>query len=91
MQGPSELGASGALVEWSRFDDLPQIEVPTLVIGAQYDTMDPDHMRAVADQFAHGTYLHCPEGAHMAMWDDADHYVPGVLAFLRRVCDEASP
>lgn len=85
MQGPSELGASGALVEWDRFDDLRDINVPTLVIGAEFDTMDPVYMQAMARQLPHGRYLHCPEGAHMAMWDDADHYIPGVLAFLQDV------
>ena len=42
MQGPSELGASGKLADWDRTADLKKITVPTLVIGAQYDTMDPN-------------------------------------------------
>src|SRR5262249_661750 len=44
MQGPSELGASGKLLHWDRIAELAQIEVPTLTIGARYDTMDPRHM-----------------------------------------------
>ena len=28
MQGPSELGASGKLLDWDRTADLPRIEVP---------------------------------------------------------------
>ena len=50
MQGPSELGISpGAkLAHWERTDDLASIEVPTLVIGARYDTMDPAHMEMMA-------------------------------------------
>lgn len=46
MQGPSELGASGRLEKWDRFADLKRIKVPTLVMGAKYDTMDPAHMEA---------------------------------------------
>ena len=45
MQGPSELGASGVLVNWDRSADLHRITVPTLVIGARYDTMDPHGWR----------------------------------------------
>ena len=45
MQGPSELGLSGKLSDWDRTDDLGRIEVPTLVIGARHDTMDPAFMR----------------------------------------------
>ncbi|MDH3751067.1 MAG: proline iminopeptidase-family hydrolase, partial [Gammaproteobacteria bacterium] len=33
LQGPSELGASGKLVNWDRTDALSEIQVPTLVIG----------------------------------------------------------
>src|SRR5439155_13336250 len=44
MQGPSEMGASGKLVNWDRTADLGNITVPTLTIGAKYDTMDPAHM-----------------------------------------------
>jgi len=94
MQGPSELGASGALVEWDRFDDLAQISVPTLVIGAEHDTMDPEHMQAMAEQIPDGRHLHCPDGAHMAMWDDPEHYLSGLLAFLMDVAgseDVAGP
>ena len=44
MQGPSEMSASGRLVNWDRSADLGKIKVPTLVIGAGHDTMDPKHM-----------------------------------------------
>src|SRR6266508_3275552 len=54
MQGPSELGASGKLVDWDRTADLARIAVPTLVVGAQYDTMDPKHMKGMADAVGHG-------------------------------------
>ena len=83
MQGPSELGASGRLEKWDRTGDLKRINVPTLVIGATYDTMDPEHMRWMADQLPRGRYLHCPDGSHLAQFDDPQHYFPGLLDFLR--------
>jgi proline iminopeptidase len=82
MQGPSELGLSGSLSEWDRFDDLAQIRVPTLVIGARYDTMDPKHMAAMADQLPNGRYLECPNGSHLAMYDDQETYFAGLTEFL---------
>src|SRR3954470_13244057 len=36
MQGPSEMGASGRLVNWDRFNDLKRIRLPTLVISGKY-------------------------------------------------------
>ena len=43
--GPGEFGPPGRLEKWDRKADLPRIAVPTLVVGARHDTMDPDHMR----------------------------------------------
>jgi proline iminopeptidase len=85
MQGPSELGISPSakLAQWSRFDDLASIELPTLVIGARHDTMDPDHMAAMAQRLPHGSYLYCPEGSHLAMYDDQQTYFAGLISFLR--------
>ena len=82
MQGPSELGASGKLLEWDRTDALSRIQVPTLVIGARHDTMDPEHMEWMAGQLPNGEYLYCPEGSHMAMYDDQEPYMNGVIQFL---------
>jgi proline iminopeptidase len=89
MQGPSELGASGLLVDWDRTADLSRIELPTLVIGARYDTMDPAHMEWMAGQFPNGEYLYCPEGSHVALVDDQEIYMDGLIRFIRGV-DAAS-
>jgi proline iminopeptidase len=85
MQGPSELGSSGRLERWSRTADLPKITVPTLVIGARHDTMDPRHMEMMASKVRHGRYLHCPNGSHFALYDDQKTYFEGLLAFIRDV------
>jgi len=85
MQGPSELGASGKLVNWDRTTDLGKIAVPTLVIGARYDTMDPAHMETMAGKVQKGRYLFCPNGSHMAMYDDQKVYVDGVIRFVQDV------
>ncbi len=85
MQGPSELGASGKLAQWDRTARLADIRVPTLVIGARYDTMDPSHMRAMARALPRSRYLECPEGSHLAMHDDEQRYFEGLLRFLEDV------
>jgi proline iminopeptidase len=85
MQGPSELGAGGVLMGWDRTEDLARITVPTLVIGAQHDTMDPAWMEMMATRLPRGRYLCCPNGSHMAMYDDQATYFGGVIEFLRAV------
>jgi proline iminopeptidase len=85
MQGPSELGASGKLAGWDRTGDLDHIGVPTLVIGATHDTMDPDHLRMMAGRFPKGRFHLCPNGSHMAMYDDQETYFKGLITFIRDV------
>jgi proline iminopeptidase len=82
MQGPSELGASGKLEHWDRTSDLSRVEVPTLVIGGEHDTMDPAHLRWMAEQMPRGQYHHCPEGSHLAIVDDQETYFEGLVGFL---------
>ncbi len=82
MQGPSELGASGTLGDWDRTADLHRIDVPTLVMGAEHDTMDPRHLRWMAEQLPRGRYHHSLNGSHLAMVDDADAYFAGLTEFL---------
>jgi len=85
MQGPSEFGITGGatLEDWNRSKDLPQINVPTLTIGGTHDTMDPRHMEWMAEEVQKGRYLHCPDGSHLAQYDDQKTYINGLIKFLR--------
>lgn len=85
MQGPSEFGIRGKLANWDRTADLKNIKVPTLTIGAQYDTMDPEHMEWMSKEVQNGRYLHCPNGSHCAQVDDAENYFAGVIKFIKDV------
>lgn len=83
MQGPSEFGISGKLEKWDCSKKLSTIAVPTLVIGATHDTMDPKYMEWMSKQLPKGSFLLCPNGSHMAMWDDQAVYMKGVIDFLK--------
>ncbi|GHN00747.1 proline iminopeptidase [Cytophagales bacterium WSM2-2] len=85
MQGPSEFGISGRLEKWDVKARLPELIVPTLTIGAQHDTMDPEHMKWISTQVKRGRFLLCPNGSHLSMWDDQDHYFPGLIQFIKDV------
>lgn len=84
MQGPSELGISGKLTNWDVSKLLPTITIPTLVIGAKYDTMDPEYMKWMATQFKKGSYLYCENGSHMSFYDDQETYFKGLIDFLNK-------
>ncbi len=85
MNGPSEFGVRGTLEKWDRTSDLPKIKVPTLVIGATYDTMDPEHMKWVSNQVQQGKFLLCPNGSHLALYDDQETFFEGLVQFIKDV------
>ncbi len=83
MQGPSEFGISGKLTNWDVSSELKNIHVPTLVIGATYDTMDPEYMQWMSTQIPKGQFLLCKNGSHMCMYDDQQTYMAGLIKFLK--------
>ncbi|KAF2516757.1 proline-specific peptidase family protein [Flavobacterium foetidum] len=85
MQGPSEFGISGRLAKWDIKKRLHEIEVPTLMVGAKYDTMDPKAMEEQSKMVKKGVYLYCPNGSHLAMWDDQKVFMKGVIQFIHNV------
>jgi len=58
---------------------------PTLMIGAAHDTMNPDEMHEMSELVQRGRFLFCPNGSHLAMWDDQAVFMDGVIALIRDV------
>jgi proline iminopeptidase len=85
MQGPSEFGVGGNLADWNIKDRLKEIRVPTLMVGARFDTMDPKAMEEQSKKVQRGRYLYCPNGSHMCMWDDQQVFMNGVIKFIKDV------
>lgn len=87
MQGYSEFGITpGATLKgWSRTEDLKNIKVPTLIIGATHDTMDPQHLEWMSKEVQNGRFLLCPNGSHLSQYDDPEHFFPGLIQFIHQV------
>lgn len=87
MQGFSEFGMTGdaTLKDWDVSGDLSNISVPTLVIGATYDTMDPKHMEWMSKEVQDGRFLLCPDGSHLSQYDDQKVYFTGLIKFIEDV------
>lgn len=85
MQGPSEFGIAGRLANWDVKNRLKEIKVPTLMVGAKHDTMDPKAMEEQSKLVQKGRYLYCPNGSHLAMWDDQKVFMEGVIQFIKDV------
>ena len=85
MQGPSEFGVAGKLKNWDLSKELKLITVPTLVIGATYDTMDPAYLEWMSKQFPKGEFLLCKNGSHLCLYDDQETYFTGLIKFIKSV------
>jgi proline iminopeptidase len=85
MQGPNEFVVTGTFKDWDRWKDLSKIHVPTLVIGARYDEMNPDDIRKMGTLLPDSRVAICDKGSHLAMWDDQEAYFKALIGFLRDV------
>ena len=85
MQGPSEFRVGGNLANWDIKNRLKEIRIPTLMIGAKHDTMDPKAMEEQSKMVQKGRYLYCPNGSHLAMYDDQKVFFDGVIKFIHDV------
>ncbi len=85
MQGVDEFHVTGNLKNWEMWDRLPNIKVPTLVIGGMNDEMNPDDMKKEGRLIPNSrTYL-CPNGSHLSMYDDQQNYFTNLIGFLKDV------
>jgi len=85
MQGVDEFHVTGNFKNWEMWDRLSNIIIPTLVIGGQYDEMNPDDMKKEGKLIPNShTYL-CPNGSHLSMYDDQQNYFSHLIAFLKDV------
>ncbi len=86
MQGHSEFGMTGnaSLKNWDVSERLKEIKVPTLMIGAKYDTMDPKYMEWMATQVQNGRSV-TTNGSHLSQYDDPETYFTGLITFIKDV------
>lgn len=87
MQGPNEFFVTGTFKDWDRWEDLPSIIVPTLLMVGAYDTMDPADVLEMGQRIPGAETVVCPNGSHIAMWDDPAHYFPPLEAFFDRAAE----
>lgn len=86
MQGPSEFGITGdaSLKDWDISNRLKEIKVPTLMLGAKHDTMDPKYMEWMASEVQNGSSI-TTNGSHLSQFDDPETFFPGVIKFIKDV------
>jgi len=86
MQGYSEFGVTGnaSLKGWDVSEKLKTLTVPTLVIGAKFDTMDPKYMEWMSKQVKNGRFL-LTNGSHLSQYDDQKTFFNGLIKYIKDV------
>jgi proline iminopeptidase len=85
MQGVDEFHVTGNFKDWDMWDRLQNITVPTLLIGAKYDEMNPDDIRKEGKLIPNSRTYICPNGSHLSMYDDQQNYFTSLITFLKDV------
>lgn len=85
MQGPNEFVVTGNLKEWDRWEDLAEIEVPTLLSVGRYDTMRVADIELMGELMPNARVSICEQGSHCSMYDDQEAYFHALLSFIGEV------
>ncbi|WP_420583336.1 proline iminopeptidase-family hydrolase [Reichenbachiella sp.] len=86
MQGQSEFGMTkdATLSDWDVSGRLKELTVPTLMLGAKHDTMDPEYMKWMAEEVQNGRSV-TTNGSHCSQFDDPETYFPALIQFIKDV------
>jgi proline iminopeptidase len=83
MQGPSEFTVTGTYKDWDRSGDLKDIRTRSLLMGARYDTMDPEEMKRIASTMPNARVAISEKGSHCTLYDDQQWYFEELIRFLK--------
>jgi proline-specific peptidase len=90
MNGPSEFTVTGTLKTWDIMDRLPEIGVPSLLIGGRYDECTPGHLTEMHARIP-GSQLHIIEDAsHLCFAEKPEEFNQVINSFFDRT-DPAAP
>ena len=84
LQGPNEFVITGNFKNWERWDDLPKIKVPTLIIAGVHGTMNPADIERMGKLIPHSRVV-ITQGSHLEMYDAQEEYFRAVVKFLKDV------
>ena len=92
MWGPTEFGPVwGRLKGWDLTDRLQEIHVPTLLTVGRFDECPIDHVAEMQSRIPQAELVVFEQGSHLHFFDEREHYMAVVNAFLDRVESAARP
>lgn len=83
MWGPSESHATGTLKNWTSFDRLKQLDIPTLLLSGKYDEATPKQMELALNLIANSEWIMFENSSHVSNYEEPAKYLNAVSNFLR--------
>jgi len=85
LHGPNEFLVSGNYKDWNAWNKLRDISIPTLVLGARYDSMSIEDQEEMGRRIPNSRVSICEFGSHLSMWDDPENYFTYIKNFVNDV------
>jgi proline-specific peptidase len=82
MNGPSEFTVTGSLKTWDIMDRLPEITVPTLLVGGRYDECRPGHLEEMHRRIAGSRLVIIENASHLCFAEQPAEFTAVVNSFL---------
>lgn len=84
MEGVKNFRITGNLKNWNRWKDLSNIHVPTLLMGATHDVINPEDIKKMGTLMPHAQVFISQEGSHLTFYDDQENYFKELIRFLQK-------
>ena len=85
MNGPSEFTITGTIREVDLSARLPEIRLPTLVLGGRYDEVTPKVAAQIRDGIPGARGVTFEQSAHVPFWEERERFREVVAGFLKEV------
>lgn len=85
LWGYNDFKIVGNMQSWNRWPDLKKIVIPTLVMGAKYDIIDPSRLQQLAQDLPYGQFFESTTGSHFSFLEDTENYFGRLLKFFNEV------
>jgi proline iminopeptidase len=82
MNGPSEFTVTGTLKTWDIMDRLPEIGVPTLLVGGRYDECRPGHLEEMHRRIDGSRLVIIENASHLCFAEQPEEFTGLVNSFL---------
>ena len=82
MNGPSEFTVTGTLKTWDIMDRLPEIQVPTLLVGGRHDECRPGHLEEMHRRIAGSRLVIIEDASHLCFAERPDEFIGLVNSYL---------